>query len=173
MNMDIKRHITVNKDIEKDFVSAYDAYSDGLFRLCHFKIQDREQAKDIVQQAFLNTWKEIKKGEKIDNIRAFLYRITNNLIIDWYRKKKPESLEDMADDGFDPPDKNELADKHAEFNWAMSKIHKLSDEDQNLITLRFVEEMEITEISEILKENKNNVSVKIHRAVERLKKILE
>lgn len=163
---------TKKQHIEIAFNEAYEANVDGLFRLCHFKIQDREQAKDIVQQAFLNAWKEVQKGSEIDNMRAFLYRITNNLIIDWYRKKKPSSLEDLAEGGFDPADKNESADKHAEFNWALSKLRHLSEDDQTLITLRFVEEMEIGEIAKILKESENNVSVKIHRAVEKLRKVL-
>ncbi len=160
------------KKLEKEFIEAYDSYVDGLFRLCHFKIKDREVAKDIVQQAFFNTWNQIKKGEVIENMQAFLYHITNNLIIDWYRKKKPEPLENLIDEGFDPPDTQNPTDKHSEFNWAMSKLDQLKEEEKNLIIWRYVEDMSINEISKIIEESENNVSVKIHRAVERLKKIL-
>jgi len=67
---------------EKQFIDAYDKYSEAIFRHCYYRVFDRERAKDFVQETFCKTWKYIVDGNDIENIRAFLYKTANNLIID-------------------------------------------------------------------------------------------
>src|SRR3989338_7875527 len=73
---------------EEEFSAAYESFSDALFRHCYFRLYDREKSKDIVQEAFIKTWEYSLKGQEIENTRAFLYKVLNNLIIDEIRKKK-------------------------------------------------------------------------------------
>ena len=81
-----------NTEIMEAFTKAYDELSDAIFRHCWFRIGDRERAKDLMQETFTKSWQYISRGEKVDNLKAFLYRVANNLIIDEYRKKKELSL---------------------------------------------------------------------------------
>lgn len=81
------------QDFERDFLAAYDEHSDALFRHVLIRVRDREVAKDIVQEAFSRTWLYLSEGKKIDYMRAFLYRVANNLIVDGSRKKKSASLD--------------------------------------------------------------------------------
>ena len=76
------------EDTKNNFIKAYEQHVDALFHYCLFNISDREVAKDIVHDAFAKTWNYIVKGGHIDNMKAFLYKIIKNLIIDYYRKKK-------------------------------------------------------------------------------------
>src|SRR3989338_5881146 len=91
-----------NTDIMEQFEKAYDELSDAIFRHCWFKIGDREKAKDLMQETFTKSWQYIAQGTSVNNLRPFLYRVANNLIIDEYRKKKELSLDGLMAEGFEP-----------------------------------------------------------------------
>src|SRR3989344_280465 len=94
-------------NLERDFLAAYDEHADALFRHCLIRVRDREIAKDIVQETFSRTWKYLSEGKEVDYIRAFLYRVANNLIVDGSRKKKTSSLDAlMEEDGFEIADES-------------------------------------------------------------------
>lgn len=163
-----------NQDNKQAFLEVYDAFADAIFRHCYFKVSNREIAQDMTQQAFMQLWTYMKDGKDIENPKALLYRIAGNLAIDWYRKKKSESLEGLMEGGFDPSDKKgENIEQSAEFQNVLKRLPELSPEEQNLITWRFVEDLSPKEISEILKERENTVSVRIHRALEHLKELMK
>lgn len=156
------------------FSSAYDELSDSLFRHAFFRVSDREVALDIVQNAFMKTWQHISKGEEIRSLKPFLYRVVGNLVIDYYRKSKSESLDSLLDEGFDPTgsdaDKEEVMND-AEVSLALKALESLPEPDRNIITLRFVDGLSITDISKFLGKTENAVSVSLHRAIEKAKKI--
>jgi len=84
--------------LEEDFATAYDLYADAIFRHCYFRVNDREKAVDLMQETFMKTWEYLASGKKVTNLRAFLYRSANNLIVDQARRAKlrqEDSLEDM------------------------------------------------------------------------------
>src|SRR6266566_458854 len=87
---------------EQLFIQVYDQFADAIFRHCWFRVSDRERAKDLTQETFVKVWKILDRGESVENMRAYLYRIANNLIIDHYRKKKDVSLDLLQEDGFEP-----------------------------------------------------------------------
>jgi RNA polymerase sigma-70 factor, ECF subfamily len=149
------------QELERTFMSAYDEYSDALFRHCLIRIRDRELAKDIVQETYSRTWLYLSEGKKVDYLRAFLYRVANNLIVDVSRKKKSASLDAMMEeDGFEVRDENapEPVDKKA-----------LGDA---LEMLKSLDEMSPREIAAALGVTENVVSVRIHRGIEKLGKLM-
>ena len=81
---------------EKEFLQAFEKYADDIYRHCYFRVYDKELAEDLVQETFIKTWKYIISGEEIKNIRAFLYKVAVNLIIDNSRKKKAVLLDDLG-----------------------------------------------------------------------------
>ncbi|HEY9583769.1 MAG TPA: sigma-70 family RNA polymerase sigma factor [Candidatus Paceibacterota bacterium] len=157
------------------FTEIYVSYTDPIFRYCYFKVNDRELAKDMLQQSFMQLWSYMKNGESIENPKALLYRIAGNLVVDWYRKKKAESLDALTDAGLEPVSivmgVDEI-ERSAEINNMFKMLNKIDENDQNYIIWRYVEDMSPAEIALMLGERENTVSVKIHRAVERLKKHL-
>src|SRR3989344_6105879 len=92
----------------EEFLRAYDKYADAIFRHCYFRLSDRELAQDTAQETFTRTWKYIADGGDVKNIRAFLYREAHNLIIDEWKRKKAVSLEELAENGFDPKEENNV-----------------------------------------------------------------
>ncbi len=160
---------------QKDaFLKAYDEHSDGLFRYALFKTSNRELALDIVQDTFTNVWEYIAKGGKIDNIKAFLYRTLGNKIIDSYRKKQSESLDNLINEGYDIgfDDRKKMEDLlMGESVW--TKVTEMEPGHIEILTLRYMNDLSIKEIAHMIDQSENSVSVKIHRALEKLKEKLQ
>ncbi len=155
---------------------AYEQFSDVIFRYCLFQTSNREKALDLTQDVFIKTWEYILNGKKIDNLKAFLYKVAKNLIIDYRRKKKLFSLDQLLESGFDVKNEvNEIKRKEDlfELNSILEIINDLAEKEKEILFLRFVEDISVKEIAKILKKSESNISVQIHRSIKKLKNILE
>ncbi len=157
--------------LNEEFIKAYESYSDAIFRYCYFRVYDRERAKDIVQETFMKTWDYIARGNDIDNIRAFLYKVARNIIIDYTRKKKEDSLEALQESGFNPG-VDERANKEIEFDFqaALQAIKSLDEKYREAVTMRYIEGYSPKEIAKMIDETENVISVRIHRGLQQLRK---
>ena len=162
-----------DNSLEMKLLRAYDAHADAIFRHCYFKTSERELAQDLTQDVFLKAWSYMQQERPILNTRAFLYRLADNLVIDWYRKRKSQSLDVLLETGFEPAGADSKIEDQAEISLALAKLRELGADDQKLITWRFVEDLSPREIAEILDESENVVSVRIHRALKKLKSLLQ
>lgn len=162
------------EDKKAIFLKAYEEYSNAIFRYCLFKVSDREVALDIMQDTFTKTWEYMVKGENIENIKAFLYRVAGNLVIDQYRKKTTDSLEDLQEEGFDPSfnDTDSWVEK-LDGKKAIGLLSKLSKDYNEALFLKYVEGLSISEISEVTGDGKNTVTVRLHRGIEKLRVLFE
>jgi len=160
----------MSKDASTQISEAYDLYADAIFRHVYLRLGNRELAKEIMQDTFVKTLLQLQKGAEIENIRAFLYRIAGNLLIDNVRKKKSVSLDDLQESGFEPSGETEEdLHTHLEGTRVASVLKLLREVDQTLIIMRFVDGMKPQEIAEMLDIEPNTISVKIHRALKELK----
>ena len=162
-------------DTEAQFLKAFDEYADALFRHCFFRVSDRETAKDLVQETFMRAWDSLRLGKEVRDYRAFLYRVVDNLIIDFYRKGKAVSLEGLGDKEkntlfYDERGAHEVGD---DARRVLLEIQKLPEEQQKVVTMRDVDELSPKEIAAIVGETENAVSVRIHRGAEKLRKIFK
>ncbi len=164
-------------DKKRQFAEIYEREADGLFRFCLLRTSNREQARDIVQDAFTRLWQALLDDRSITHERAFLYAITRNLIIDWYRKAKSESLDALTEWGDDGEETKEFPDTKAEGRMIFSAearemleaIKELEPMYREAVYLRLVEEMLPQEIGELLDLNANVVSVRVNRGIEQLR----
>lgn len=167
-------------NMEKRFLDGYEAYADALFRFALFQVSNREAAKDITQDVFMNAWKYIsggpsRTGKKVDNMRAFLYASMRNRIVDYRRKKREESLDQLSESGFDARDTDaQQADieRCTEAMRAFELIGKMEDAYREPLLLRFLEGLSIKEVAEIIGESENAVSVRIHRGIKKLQEVM-
>ena len=154
--------------------NAHHDYNKGLNSHAFFKIQDHAMGEDMVQDTFLKTWSYLVKGGKIETMKAFLYHILNNLIIDEYRKRKyrTTSLDDLVEKGFEPStgDHERLID-FLDGKGATLLIARLPLAYQKIMHLRFIQNLSLAEISLITGQTKNTVSVRVCRGLQKLKLI--
>jgi RNA polymerase sigma-70 factor (ECF subfamily) len=159
----------------KQFLKIYDELSDAIFRHCYFRVFNREKAKDLAQEAFMKTWEYLSNGEEVRNMKAFIYRVANNLIIDQSRKKQEVSLDQLRDEqGFDPSDnaKDRLVGL-LEGADAIRMLNKINPKYRQIIQMRYVDDLDTSEIAAAIGETENNVSVRLHRGMKELREILE
>lgn len=156
-----------------ELLRAYDAHADAIFRHCYFKTGERELAQDMAQDVFLKAWSYMQQKHQILNMRAFLYRLADNLVIDWYRKRKATSLDALVDAGFEPVAIDRKIEEQTEVSLALAKLRELGEDDQKLITWRFVEDLSPGEIAEIVGQSENVISVRLHRALKKLRSLLQ
>jgi len=159
---------------ETAFLAAYDAYADAIFRYCYVRLHDREQAKDVTQETFVRTWEWLAKGNKAENLRAFLYRIATNITVDLYRKRRDVPLEALPH-GADIRDDARSADPlyAAQVRHVVSAIERLDPTYADALLMRYVEDMPVKEIARALGISENAASVRLHRGITRLKKELQ
>ena len=165
------------KDLQNTFLEAYETYSDSVFRFCFFRLNDRELAKDTMQETFTKAWGMATKGDfQIHNIKAVLYKIAGNLIIDEYRRRGrrgvTQSLEVLQEDGFDPSEDNteSLVDV-LDGQEAIALISKIREPYGESVFMRYVQDLTLSEIAQITGESENTISVRIHRGISILKKL--
>ena len=164
------------RELERDFLAAYEANAGALFRYCFMRVRNRDLAKDIVQETFTRTWAYLAEGKRIEYLRAFLYRTLQNCIVDTMRKKSSVSLDGMyEEEGFEIIDEaHEVsAETREEIGEALKLLSSLEETYSTVITMRYIEELTPAEIAATLNVSENVVSVRIHRGVKQLRKLWE
>lgn len=161
--------------MESAYLEAYDKYSEELFKRCCLSLRDRELARDVVQETYARAWEYLRKGNRIEYFRAFLYRVANNLIVDTVRKSRTSSLDALVEE------KNfELKDEDAtdpttriEVREAVRHLKTIGGKYQAVVKLRYMNDMAPRTIADVLGVSENVVSVRLHRALRQLSKMME
>jgi RNA polymerase sigma factor (sigma-70 family) len=169
---------------EQKIREAFERYSDELFRHCLMRISERERALELTQEAFLRAWQYSARGQEIRQYRSFLYRILNNLIIDEYRRQRAQSLDALLENDETGVEAEAalLRDEHDELEEAMVRfdakraaaaLEDLPERYRDVLSLRYLSGFSPTEIAMQLRETENAVSVRIHRALRKLRHSLQ
>jgi RNA polymerase sigma-70 factor (ECF subfamily) len=159
----------------KEFGKIYDKYINKIYRFIYLKVSSQEIAQDICSETFLRGWK-VFKSNKIDNSQAFLYKIANNLIIDYYRKKertKTVLIEDYL--GQSDPNINleEKALLESDLNQIKKALLGLKEDYQNVIIWHYLDDLSISECAKLLDRTEEATRVLLHRALNTLREKIE
>ncbi|MCI9297887.1 MAG: RNA polymerase sigma factor [Lachnospiraceae bacterium] len=136
---------------------------DKIYRYCYFKLYDKQLAQDITQETFLRFYRQ---GLRLDRnkVLPYLYTIAKNLCVDSFRKKNVESLEDVTEEITYDPTEDWIS------NIALrGVISKLPQDEQELIFLRYVNEIGIAAICRITGFSRFAVSRRLTKALKGLK----
>jgi RNA polymerase sigma-70 factor (ECF subfamily) len=99
--------------------------------------------------------------------------VANNLIIDRSRRKRPLRLEELGEDGWEPSeDPRPMINLGIDAAAIRRVIIRLKPEHRDVITFRFIEDLGPREIAAITGETENTVSVRLHRAIASLRKLI-
>lgn len=166
---------------ERAYLEAYEAYNDALFRHALFRVSNRDRALELVQDTFLKVWDYLREGGEVDQYKAFLYRILNNLIIDEYRKKKSSSLDEILENDTGDMEARlssgsvreteETYDEAAMLKEIRAHIPDLPDTYRDVITMRYIDGLTPKEIASLMGISENVVSVRLHRGTHKLREL--
>lgn len=169
------------KKRDKDaFTKAYDKNIDDIYRFVFFKVGSKEEAQDITSAIFLKTWNHIQNNtlESAKTLRALLYKVARSTIIDHYRQQG-KGLVLSIDDSEEAinikveEDEDGRIDMEKNISIIRSKLPLLKEEYKEIIILRFINELEIDEISDITGKSRGNIRVLLHRALRALRGLLD
>jgi len=163
-------------NLKKIFSKIYDQYIDKIYRFVFFKVNSKDIAEDLTSEIFLRVWKRFKNQEqKIENIQAFLYKTARNLITDYYREKGKVRIVSAENPGITDPRENleEKAILASDIEKVREALSTLKDDYQNVIIWYYLDDLSISEISDLLGRTETATRVLIHRALKSLKNKLE
>lgn len=140
---------------------------DKIYHYCYFKLYDKQLAQDITQETFLRFFQQ---NLSFDNNKElpYLYTIAKNLCVDNFRKKTVESLENVTEEATYNPTEDWINNLTLK-----SIISKLPQEEQELIFLRYVNEIGIAVICKITGFSRFAVYRRLSKVLKRLKEELK
>ncbi len=154
------------------FIKAHRDYEKGLYDHASYRINDRARGQDLVQDTFMKTWAYLVKNGEVNMMKAFLYRVLNDLIIDEYRKRKTTSLDVLVEKGFEPVDSDsERFVNIIDGRNAARLIGRLPTNYQKVMRMRYMQDLSLAEMSRATGQTKNTLAVKVHRGVEKLRRV--
>ena len=157
----------------KAFGLLYKLYVEQVFRYLYSRIGNVHDAEDITAQTFLIAFESFDRFRQDGRFASWLFTIARNKAMDHFRHRKNSSsikeIEDISVE-IDPL----YGVIQSEQTAALSKlIQALSEEDRELLRLRFLAEMRFSEIAHILHHNEEAVKKMTYRLLARLHSQLE
>ncbi len=162
---------------QKKFTKVYNIYVEHIYRFIYIKVSSRQTAEDLTSDVFLKAWKKMRKQDEkmIQNPRAYFYKSARNAVIDFYRtNKKEEVLSNLDNEEIEDTEQGieEKEKTKSDLAIIQKELVNLKPEYQDIIIWRYINDLSIKEIGQILNKPKGTVRVTLHRAMEQLKKQL-
>lgn len=178
-----KRIKQIKKGDQDAFAEIVELFKDKIYQLVYRMIGNSHEAEDIAQEAFIRAYININSFDVNRKFSTWLYRIATNLTIDRIRKKKPDYYLDAEVAGTEgltmysqvaadialPEVEVETMELQGEIQ---RQILKLPDKYRSVIVLKYIDELSLIEISEILEIPVGTVKTRIHRGREALRQQL-
>ncbi len=156
------------------FGDLYERHLDEIQRYIFYRVASRLDAEDLTETVFLKAWEALPRfGSDHVNLRAWLYRIAHNIVVDYYRTRKPDDgppAAQLHDDHPSPEHQSQLRDDHQHLAAA---IQSLDANLQQVIICRFVNGLNHTETAQVMGIQEGYVRVLQLRALQKLRQLLE
>ncbi len=152
----------------------YDEYHQPLYRYIYRQVGDVEGARDLTADTFQRFLQAIQKGNGPERqLKAWLYRVAHNNVIDYYRRQQHRRHlpldEKLVETGDSPIT---LAERNITAEQVRATLQQLTPDQQQVITLKFLEGMSNNEVAELLNKPVGAVKSLQHRALAALQRQL-
>ena len=163
---------------DKDaFGALYERYAERIFNYVYYRTGNQHDAEDLTARVFQRAMNHIRNyTDRGVPFSAWLYRIAHNLVANWHRdrsRKQEIAIDDLPvlPTKGDHPERNLV--RSQEQDALLKMIRKLPPERQNLLILKFVENMSNAEIGKIMGRSEGAVKSLYHRTLLALRDQLE
>ena len=161
--------------MEKDLTNIWKTFNKELYGFIVSRVKDRDAAKDILQESFIKIQKNISTLRDEKSLKFWIYRITYNSIIDYFRSKNYDVNE--LNENYDiteKQDKAEINDRTSELaECILPFINKLPDKYKEALTLTEFKNYSQLELAEHLGISYSGAKSRVQRAKVKLKEIFE
>ncbi|OGH70644.1 MAG: hypothetical protein A3C90_01840 [Candidatus Magasanikbacteria bacterium RIFCSPHIGHO2_02_FULL_51_14] len=164
---------------KETFLSYYGRYRDKIYTYFLYRVSfQRELSEDLTSDVFLKAFDAFDSFDANRSFQAWIYTIARNHLINFYHKQakqKTVALEDVKDTllaGAHEDDSRKI-DRTLEFERVMERIDTLPEEHQELIVLRYMNELSYKEIADITGKEEGALRVAVSRILQTLKETYE
>lgn len=176
--------IGMSKETEKSITKTVNQFGKRLFSFIRGKVKTQEDAEDILQDVWYQ-YSDLDDVAEIENVSGWLYQVARNKVIDLYRKKKTDSIEDYSfenDEGeinfkeillIDDSENPELQMlKDLFWEELMNALDELPENQRQVFILNEFEDLTLQEIADKNRENLKTIISRKGYAVKYLRKKL-
>lgn len=171
-----KNYIKQAQRGEKEaFAKLYEHYLPQIYRFIYLKVNNKSEAEDLTHEVFLNTWQNLKTFTQREfPFSSWLYRIARNEVIDFYRTNKKNIRLELVEEDFIKIAETESSnlDQSLELEKVKNLFQRLTQEQQDVLIMRFIEDLSPKEISAALNKSEGAIRIIQHRGLNELKKII-
>ena len=156
------------------FAVLYDRHVDRVYRHIHYRVGNVVDSEDLTQQTFMKAWQAMGRFQMTEApFLAWLLTIAHHSVISYYRSRRDHKpLDDDLQRAGDRRDPQWSAEQHDRARAVRTALRRLKPDQQQVVTLRFLEELEYSEIASILGKTENNVRVILHRGLQQMRGLL-
>lgn len=141
-------------------------HKDTIYTVCFMFSKDSDEVSDLFQEVLINLWKGYESFQNRSGIDTWIWKVSFNTCISYERKKKRTSLPLSMDINlFEDKDEDSR-----QIRQLYDRIHRLKPFDRAIVLL-WLENMSYEEIGSIVGISVKNVSVRLYRIKEELKKM--
>ena len=157
---------------ESAFQSLYDLYSKAMYNVALRMVKDRDEAEDVLQDAFVSAFTHLQSYSGKATFGAWLKRIVVNKAINFLKKQRANFVELSVD--FELEDESEREpDLEFQVKTVQNAIHQLPDGYRLVLSLYLLEGYDHKEIGEILGISESTSKTQYSRAKQKIVKLLE
>lgn len=152
----------------------YGLYSHAMYNICRRMMADDDEAKDLLQDAFVEAFLKIRKLNDIGFFSAWMKRITVNKCLNALRKKKLFTL--SLDDGLDVAEEDEIGDQdliQSEAKSVLAAVERLAPGSRAVLNLYLFEGYDHKEIADILNISESASKSQYCKAKAKIREILD
>ena len=157
--------------------ALYDRYVDRIYNYIYHRVGQADLAEDLTSQVFARMLEAIREGRAWrTSFSGWIYRIAHNLVIDHYRRRgraafvELEEASPLLSDEADPLRKVEA---RLESEHLRAALGKLTEEQAEVIALRFLDEFSIAEVAAMMNKTEGAIKALQYRAVLALRRVMQ
>jgi RNA polymerase sigma-70 factor (ECF subfamily) len=150
-----------------------------VFRMVYYRTRSRMDAEDLTQDIFLSAYKNLGSLKDLERFRPWLFRIAVNRVHDFHRRKRFLAFfgitneEDEPERGdreiHDNPQALDQLLKHEFWSMVANLSKRFSPMEREVFMLRFMDQLGLREIAEILHKSESAVKTHLYRALKKFK----
>ncbi|PJF38432.1 MAG: RNA polymerase subunit sigma-70 [Phototrophicales bacterium] len=161
--------VELAKDDQDAFGEIYERYVKKIYNYIYYRTSNQHDAEDLTARVFYRAMNHIKNYEdKGVPFQAWLYRIAHNLVANWHRDRgrhKIIPLDEFVATSLRSEAPDYAAESNEEQEQLLAAIRRLPPERQQLLILKFVEQLSNAEIGEIMNRTEGAIKSLYHRTL--------
>jgi RNA polymerase sigma-70 factor (ECF subfamily) len=157
------------KDDPETFGLLYERYVGRIYNYIYYRTGNHQDAEDLTARTFYRALKHmsgyVDRGAPFS---AYLYRIAHNVVANWHRdtsRRQIISLDELVMGTLKRDGPASLAEEREEQDLLLQVVHRLPPERQELLILKFVEQMRNAEIAEVMERTEGAIKSLYHRTL--------